>query len=395
MYLCPDCGSANDNQPLKGVLKIVYDFSTLKKKLSREIFLQLIPGRPWLYPELWPFRDMKSIIHQPVLERLILPAHSVFQINVDGRSVLILDETRNPTFSYKDRASIIVALKAIESGVSELSVASTGNAGSSLAGIASRLGLVANIWVPDIIPPQKLLQIQAYGARVHLVDGSYDNAFDLNRRVSASCKWYDRNTAYNPLTIEGKKSAAYDIFISLRGRLPGNIIIPVGDGAIIGGIYKGFSELLSLGWIDRLPRLIAVQASGSDALFRYINIQKFEYLPPKTIADGICAGAPRNLYMASTAVKESHGLVIRVSDAEILDAQKELACHQGYLVEPAAAASLAGWRKLISNHQTGPDHKSLLLLTGNGLKDTESVRNWIKPLKAKSIDEWKEYYSIN
>ena len=394
-YLCPNCGEADDNQPLTGVLSVIYDMESMRKKLSRERFLSLIPGCPWLYPDLWPLHYKENSFNRKILQKLSLPANLLFSIEHNGEQVYILDDTRNPTYSFKDRASVLVALKAIQSGYSELSVASTGNAGSSLAGICARLGLKAHVWVPEQIPQQKLLQIQGYGAQVHIVQGSYDMAFDLNRKVSVRQKWYDRNTAYNPLTIEGKKSAAYDIFIATQGKLPDNIIVPVGDGVILGGIFKGFSELLQLGWIEHLPKLVAVQAAGSDALARYIRTGQFEFREAHTVADSICAGAPRNLYMAAKAIRDSEGHVITVSDQEILDAQKECATHWGYLIEPSAAATYAAYKKLKSINHLKENEKTLLMFTGNGMKDMQAIKNWCKTDKARSVAEWKKSYKLD
>ncbi len=163
---------------------------------------------------------------------------------------MIFDDTRNPTLSYKDRASSLVAIKAIQLGINEISTASTGNAGSSLAGICARLGIKSHIFVPEKIPIGKRIQIQAFGASIYLVKGNYDQAFDLCLEISRAKSWYNRNTAYNPFTIEGKKSAAYDMFISLKGKLPDYIFIPVGDGVIISGIYKGLVGIKTA-WLDK------------------------------------------------------------------------------------------------------------------------------------------------
>jgi len=300
-YLCPDCGKAEKNQPLKGVLTVEYDYEELKKKLNREKFFRLPPGKFWLYPDLWPINF--SYFDKTILNQLTLPEDQLLSFKYSDVDILLMDETRNPTLSYKDRASFLVALKAKELGIKEISAASTGNAGSSLAGICSRLGLTSHIFVPSSIPAAKRIQIQSFGANIYLVTGSYDDAFDLCLEVSNEKKWYNRNTAYNPLTIEGKKSAAYDIFISSKGKLPDTIFIPVGDGVIISGIYKGFYDLKKLGWIEEIPKLIAVQAEGSNALVRYLGTGKFEFKPAETIADSISAGAPRNLYMAVKQMK--------------------------------------------------------------------------------------------
>jgi threonine synthase len=372
-YLCPDCGKAEKNQPLKGVLTIEYDYDELKKKLSKDDFLKLTTGKFWLYPDLWPVNFQNYGDDQ--LNKLALPADQLLKYTIDGRDLRLLDETRNPTLSYKDRATSLVVLKAIEMGFNELAAASTGNAGSSLAGICARLSLTARIYVPQNIPDAKRIQIEAYGAKLNVIDGDYDKAFDVCLEDSRRNNWYNRNTAYNPLTIEGKKSAAYDIFISSQGDIPDVIFISVGDGVIVSGIYKGFNELLQLGWIDKLPKLIAVQSTGSDALIRYLNKSEFKYKPATTIADSISAGAPRNLYMAADAVKESKGFGIAVSDEEILSAQKEFIKQTGILCEPSSASVYAAYKKLIAEAKLNSTEKVLLLITGNGLKDVETLRN--------------------
>ena len=371
-YLCPKCGKAEKSKPLEGVLEIIYDYDQIKKKLKREDFLKLTPGKFWLYPDLWPLNFQNS--SKEILKRLALPEDLLLKYDFEGRDVLLLDETRNPTLSFKDRASALVVLKAMEMGISELAAASTGNAGSSLAGICARLGLKARIYVPKNIPEAKRIQIEAYGAKLEVVDGDYDKAFDVCLEESKQNNWYNRNTAYNPLTIEGKKSAAYDIFISSQGKIPDVIFVPVGDGVIISGVYKGFKELIALGWIDKLPKLIAVQSTGSDALVRYLNTGKFEYKPAQTIADSISAGAPRNLYMAAAAVKESSGYAIAITDDEILSAQKEFIKQTGILCEPSSASTFAAYKKMIKENKFSSSEKILLLITGNGLKDMEALR---------------------
>jgi threonine synthase len=397
-YLCPRCGKAGKNQPLRGVLWVEYDYEKLKRELGRGDFLNFPCGEFWHYPQLWPLdfrKDKGRIIIRDVTEqqfnRIRLNTHPLLEYKIDERAVMFFDDTRNPTLSYKDRASIIVALKALQMGITEIAAASTGNAGSSLAGICARLRLKAHLFVPESIPTAKRLQIQSFGAEIYLVKGDYDQAFDLSLEISKKKGWYNRNTAYNPLTIEGKKSGAYDIFISCGGKVPDVVLVPVGDGVILSGIFKGFWELQQLGWIEKLPRLMAVQSEGSDALVRYLETGQFEYQPASTMADSICAGAPRGLYMAAHAVRESKGKATAVSDNEILQAQKLLAQLTGQLVEPAAAASLAGYQKLKSKGMiSGSQSKILLMMTGNGLKDVEALNQWNPVPDAHKAAEWKK-----
>ncbi len=393
IYLCPRCGEAKRNMPLKGVLKVRYDKEFIKENLSRDNLLNMTIGEFWTYPYLWPLEingDQLVSIPSNYLEKIALYNHPLVQGKIEGRELYFFDETRNPTLSFKDRATNLVVLKALQLGINEITVASTGNAGSSLAGICSKLRLKSHVFVPKNIPEGKLIQIRSYGANTYIVDGDYDMAFDLCQEVSRKKGWYNRNTAYNPLTIEGKKSVAYDIFISFKGELPEYIFVQVGDGVIISGLYKGLNELLELGWIEKLPKLIGIQSAGSNALIRYLDTGKFEYQHALTIADGICSGAPRNLYFAAEAVRESLGFGIEVTDDEILEAQKTIANRIGILVEPAAAAAYAGFKKKESNSEFFRSAKILIILTGNGLKDISSLKSWSPKSDVKSYDEWKD-----
>ncbi len=397
VYLCPQCGKAEKNAPLSGVLSIVYDYESLKKKLNREKFLNLTPGKCWNYPELLP---LSYVIHnnevtfpditEKDLSLLSLNANPLSEHEYEGNSFMFMDETRNLTYSFKDRASILVALKAMQLGINEIAAASTGNAGSSIAGICARLGIKSHLFVPKNIPEAKRIQIQSYGANLYVVDGDYDNAFDLCLEVSLKNKWYNRNTAYNPLTIEGKKSGAFDIFIATSGNLPEYIFIPAGDGVILGGLYKGFSDLCKLGWIEKMPKLIAVQAKGSSAISDYFRTGKFVYSPASTIADSISAGAPRNLFMAVNAIKESNGDAVTVKDEEILSAQEKLAKQFGFLVEPSCAAAFAGYINF--KEKISPGEKPLILLTGSGLKDFEALKKWNQTPVVRSAEEWTKYF---
>lgn len=393
IYLCPACGKAERNQPLKGVLRIKYDYAEIKRKNFREKILSSKAGKIWNFPEVLPlefdnFKNKFPLIDENKLESVSLNFNPVVKLDYNDLNFFAFDDTRNPTFSYKDRASILVALKAIQLGIKNISAASTGNAGSSIAGICARFGLRSNIFVPKTIPESKRIQIQSYGAKLFVVDGTYDDAFDLCLEISSKKKWFNRNTAYNPLTIEGKKSAAYDIFISFQGKIPENVIVPVGDGVIIGGLYKGFLELLELDLIDKLPKLIAVQSSGSNAVVRYFKTKKFDLQPAETIADSICAAAPRNLFMADEAISRSEGFAIDVSDQEILSAQKEVIQNYGIFVEPSSAATFAGFKKALESGLLKSKDTSLLMFTGNGLKDLQSLKSWNAPSLIKKYNEW-------
>ncbi|MCX8057052.1 MAG: pyridoxal-phosphate dependent enzyme [Ignavibacteria bacterium] len=393
IYLCPICGEAKRNQPLKGVLLIIYDYDQLRKNNFSQKLFNSTCGRIWSFPEILPLeydftKNSYTSINHSKLESVSLNSTPVIELDFNGAKLFAFDDTRNPTFSYKDRASILVALKAIQLGIKNISAASTGNAGSSIAGICARFGLTSNIFVPKTIPEAKRIQIQSYGAKIYVVDGSYDDAFDLCLEISSMKKWFNRNTAYNPLTIEGKKSSAYDILISFNGKIPENIFVPVGDGVIIGGMFKGFWELLQIGLIEKLPKLIAVQSSGSNAVVRYFNTKKFEFQNAETIADSICASAPRNLFMANEAISKSNGFPIEVTDEEILVAQKEVIQRFGIFVEPSSASTFAAFKDALRIGLISKDETTLLMFTGNGLKDTRSLKFWNEAPPIKKYDEW-------
>lgn len=390
IYLCPKCGTSNRNEPLKGVLKILYDYEAIRKNISKESFLKNPVGEIWNFPYLLPLKTANNKIANVTplqLEKLRLTKEPIYSIE---KKLQIFDDTRNPTLSYKDRATQLIVLKALQLGIDEISAASTGNAGSSLAGICAKLGITSHIFVPKNIPVSKRIQIQSYGANIYLVDGSYDDAFDLCLDVAKRKGWYNRNTAFNPLTIEGKKSSAYDIFVSQKGKVPDYIFVPVGDGVIISGIYKGFWELKQLGWIDEIPKLIGVQAEGSDAIVRYLSSGEFGFVEANTIADSISAGAPRNLFMAANSIRESDGEAISVTDDAMINAQKLLTIKYGVLAEPSASASYAGYIKLKNEKMIDKNSNVMLMITGHGLKDVSSLEKWNDSPKIKSSEEWRK-----
>jgi threonine synthase len=319
------------------------------------------------------------------------------------RYLWVKDDGREPTASFKDRASAIAVVKARERGDEAIATASTGNAAAALAGLCAAVEQRSVIFVPHDAPPAKVTQLLVYGATVLLVDGSYDDAFELCLEAAPAYGWYNRNTAYNPYMSEGKKTVAYEICEQLTAQAreiggagialdsapmqaPDRVFVPVGDGCIIGGVHKGFQDLTALGWIDHIPRLVGVQAAGSspmvDAWERCLaeRIQplraSLEMRPVEvhTIADSIGAGLPRDRVKALRAVVESDGSFIRVSDEEILAAIPALARGCGVFAEPAAAASYAGLVEATRRGQIEPDERVVVLATGSGLKDVAAAK---------------------
>lgn len=373
LYLCPECEKLFEGSlPPKGVLKVSYDYEKLKQTIIR---FQELKRNKWL--DLLPIKHLKSLPKLKIGETPLYH-YDKFQNKPLGFDLFLKDDSQNPTFSFKDRASAIVSAFAKENGFDKIVTASTGNAGSSLAGICASQRQKAIVMVPASAPFAKLTQIIMYGATIIPVNGTYDDAFDLSIDATKKFGWYNRNTAYNPLTIEGKKTVSFELFDQLGETVPDRIFIPVGDGVIISGVYKGFEDLLNLGFINRIPIIVAVQSSGSDNLIRNINNQVFEMRKSDTLADSISVDYPRNFYMARDFLKKYNGDWLTVSDEEIISASKVLSSETGLFAEPAAATAFAGMIKFKEKGKINENSKNVILLTGSGLKDIKSLEKKLK-----------------
>jgi threonine synthase len=394
-YLCPDCEKKNSkDQPPYGVLKTEYDYAEIKKRLGKNIFSQL---EKEIFIDLLPLRSADSL---PFLKTGNTPLYKIPSLDNElfDFELYLKDDSQNPTFSFKDRASAVVSAYAKEKNIPTIVAASTGNAGSSLAGICAAQKQKAVIFVPASAPKAKLTQIMMYGSRLVPIDGTYDDAFDLSIEATRRYGWYNRNTAFNPFTIEGKKTVSFELFSQLKKNIPNRIFVPVGDGVIISGVYKGFEDLLKLGIIDRIPVIIAVQAIGSSNIVENISSNKFISKPSKTIADSISVDIPRNFRMAKKYIKEYFGETMLVSDEEILAASKVLSSRTGIFTEPAAAASFAGFLNYYWDGKLIPGSKNVVLLTGSGLKDLNAVQKMIdipSPIKPVMKEVEKFFSKIN
>ena len=363
-YACPACG------PL-GTLAVQYDYEQIAPRISRT---QLAVERD---PTLWRYRALLPISysHQntPPLAIGGTPLYAVERLRsyLGMTNLWLKDDTRNPSASLKDRASIIAVMLAEGQTVA---CASTGNAASSLAVQAAAAGLPCYIFVPHNAPRAKIIQLLMCGATVFAVQGSYDDAFDLCIEACDSFGWYNRNTGYNPYLVEGKKTVGLEIAEQLGWQVPDTVLVPTGDGCIISGVYRGFEDFYRLGMIERIPRLIAVQAEGSPAIVRALEgdgiVRSCE---AQTVADGISVGLPRNGAMAVKHIRAGGGFGITVSDEEILAAEKALAMRTGVFAEPSGAACYAGLLHLLEESKIARDERVVLLVTGSGLKSIDAV----------------------
>ena len=266
--------------------------------------------------------------------------------------------------------------KAREAGAKIIACSSTGNAASSLAGNAAAAGLRTFIFVPERAPKGKVAQLMTFGANVISVQGDYEETFELSKKAIEKYGWYNRNAAINPYLSEGKKTVSLEIMEQLGWQVPDYIAISVGDGCTIAGLWKGLKDLYAIGFIDRLPRLISAQAEGCHPINLAIAENRpWQPMEENTLADSIAVGVPRNADKALMAIRESHGLVVNVSDEEIMAAQKLLGMTCGVFGEPAGVTGTAGVKKLCERGIIGKNDTVVSVVTGNGLKD---VANAIK-----------------
>ena len=384
-YTCPKDG---------GNLDVLLDYESIKNKYKPEDILSRKDTSLWSFLPLLP-------VSAPPGDSTPLHAAGgtpVFNLIPLGKklglsNLWLKDESRNPTASFKDRASAIVVTRAQEIKAEVVVTASTGNAGAALAGMSAAIGQKAIVFAPKSAPPAKVAQLLIFGAKVILVDGTYDDAFDLTIQAANEFGWYCRNTGYNPFTAEGKKTAAFEIWEWWQDahreilkkvneetdHASLTIFVSVGDGNIISGIHKGFKDLQKLDWMPRPPRIIGVQAKGSAAIANAFHADTEEITPvsAKTIADSISVDLPRDGVRAVRAAKETGGTYITVSDREILKAISELG-REGIFAEPAGATAYAGLVKAVASGVVGSDDPILVLNTGSGLKDVRAAMKAVK-----------------
>jgi threonine synthase len=230
------------------------------------------------------------------------------------------------------------------------------------------------IFVPETAPAPKVAQLLVYGAAVVMVKGTYDDAFELCLKASQEYGWYNRSTGINPFTREGKKTCAFEICEQLKWETPDKVFVPVGDGNIISGIWKGFVEFHRLGIIERLPQMVAVQAEHSDSVKRAFETgTDVQPVSGKTIADSISVSLPRDGLAAVMAIRDSQGFAVSVTDEEILQAIPRIARGSNVFAEPAASATYSGLLKAVREGKVKENESVVLLITGNGLKDVQSA----------------------
>ena len=367
-YTCPHCGE-------KGILDIVYDYGEVKKVLTRETLAANRDNSMWRYRALMPVADTTDVSRFLRIGWSPLYESKKLRDELGLKALYIKDDGINPTASLKDRASGVAVAKAIELGYDTISCSSTGNAASSCAGSAARMGLKAVIFVPKRAPQGKVAQLMIFGARLVVVDGDYEQTFELSRAAIEKYGWYNRNAGINPVMSEGKKTVAMEIAEQLNFNVTDWVACSVGDGCTIGGVYTGFKDLYELGIIDRIPRILGVQSTGCCPFVNADKVPGHELVPTpeETLADSISVGVPRNPKKAQRAVYASGGRWIAVSDDDILNAMRLLGRNEGVFSEPAGATATAGVKAAIAEGVIRANETVTVISTGSGLKDTANA----------------------
>ena len=378
-YLCDDCGD-------KGLLEVKYDYEKVAANWSKDDLADTEDNRIWRYRPLLPIEDDTPLPPLAVGNTPIYESKKLAE-ELGLENIWIKDDGLNPTGSLKDRASAMAVVKAQEAGAKIISCSSTGNAASSLAGNAASMGgkLETVIFVPGRAPGGKLAQLLIYGANVVSVQGDYQAAYDLSAAAIKKWGWYNRNAAINPYMVEGKKTSVLEMAEQMDFDLPDWLVFSVGDGCTIAGAWKALKDLKEIGFIEKVPRLLGVQAEGCAPITSsFYSGEPLTVVDENTIADSIAVGNPRNFVKAIRGVKNSNGEMINVSDEEIYEMMRLLGRTTGIFGEPAGVAGLAGIRKMVSKGEIKSNSRVGFVVTGNGLKDVKNAREAAKePLSIK------------
>ncbi len=368
-YNCPACGD-------EGILDVIFDYekiSSLYGTSFNDLVDTSVPTL-WRYKKLLPVELNSAVPESGVGFTPLYKAERLRKL-LGVNNLFIKDDGRNPTASLKDRASAVGIVKAMEKGVKTATCASTGNAACSFAYACAITGIKSHIFLPQTAPKAKIAQLLIYGANVIAIKDTYDRAYELAIEATKKWGWYNRNCAYNPYLVEGKKTVALEIIEQMGiDNPPDSIVVSIGDGCICSSIGKAVTDMYELGFISKMPRIIGVQASGCSPIYDALkNGTEVIECVPDTIADSIAVGLPRNRFKAMKYLKKTDGIVEKVTDEEILNATRVLARNSGVFGEPAGTTAFAGYLKLLEKGTISKNENVAVIITGNGLKDIDSA----------------------
>ncbi len=378
-----------------GILDVIYDYEYIKNIFNKDVLKSRKDQTMWRYRELLPIEETTIPQGLRVGNSPLYEADKVAK-KLGIKKLYIKDDGVNPTSSLKDRASAMAVTKAVEAGYRTIACSSTGNAASSLAGNAAAAGLKTYIFVPERAPKGKIAQLLMFGANLTAVKGTYEETFELSKKAIEKYGWYNRNAAINPYLSEGKKTVSLEIIEQLNFNAPDYVAVSVGDGCTIAGVYKGLYDMYCVGMINKIPRLISVQASGCCPINVAASNKTNEWTKQEenTYADSIAVGVPRNPDKAINAILDSNGITVNITDDEIRDAQRFLAKECGVFGEPAGVTATAGLIKLSKSGVIESDATVVSIVTGNGLKDIDSaIENCPSPVYSKNdIEEFESEF---
>ncbi|KPL12051.1 hypothetical protein AMJ85_02225 [candidate division BRC1 bacterium SM23_51] len=358
---CPDCG-------MEGILDVQYDYNSIGKVLTPGRLVQTTIRTQWRYLPLLPVRGFKQV---PPLEVGWTPLYEARALaeTIGMDQVWLKDEGKNPTGSIADRATMVAATRAREDNYSMVTCGTTGNTALSAAAVAASASLRATLFVSQDASDGYVAQLLLLGCDVFVVEGSYEDAIRLSLRCAEEYGWYNCNKAINPFLVEGKKTVAFEMGEQMHWAVPDCVVVAVAEGCTIAAVWKGYCEMKQLGWISRLPKMIGVQAEGSSPIYTAWKQQRDPTaVRPNTIAQSLAVGAPRNLRKAVAAIRESGGMMVAVSDRQILQAMHLLGERSGVIAEPGSAATLAGLVSLLRSRQLTRTMSAVLLVAGSGLR---------------------------
>lgn len=371
-----------------GRLDIFYDYDAVREVLSQKELSRRSKG-VWKYRELLPIDDPRHIISLEEGGTPLLPARRLCE-RLGLEKLWLLDDTRNPTSSFKDRPMTVGVSKAVELGYEVVASASSGNAAAALSAYAAKAGLKCIAFVPEMASPGKLAQLTMYGAKVVKVRGlesGEDPTVKMLKEVCDRYNWYPCPSfgAMNPYQAEGSKTMAYEIVEAFEWSVPNWVFAPVGAGGALAGNWKGFRDFEELGLIQKLPRMVAVQSTGCAPLVRAYEqgvdpLKIVAWKRPDSVATGLMDPFPWDGDAALKALRESNGSAIAVSNSEILEAQRLLAKTEGIFAEPSGVTSLAGLMKLAGAGSIERSDSIVVEITGSGLKDPDvATKGLVEP----------------
>lgn len=383
---CPKCKT----DKIIANLEVTYDYKSVTKALTKEI-LESRKGENelWKYKELLPLKDEQYMITLGEGDTPLIKCERL-GAKIGLKNLYVKDESRNPTWSFKDRYSCVAVAKALEFKAKIVSVSSYGNMGASVAAYAAKADLSCVVFVPSFVPKNMLTWLQVYGAKIVPVTTTEGRWVLESRCVKTYDWWYPVGTftsvtpVYNPYGVEGLKTLGYEICEQLKWKVPNRIIVPTAYGGGLWGIWKAFNEFKKLGFIEKEPRMISVEPTVLAPLAKAVS-KGLEYVEKVPIANSVAFSIAGTIssYQALRAIRDSKGTALMVSEEEIIDMQKLLASTEGIYGEMASVATLAGAKKLREEGQIEKDEIIVCVITSSGLKFLELTAKFLqKPPKA-------------